>query len=135
MYVMPVSMKITLCKFAIVQYVLINNIATCIAVASAAIQMVTNATSVAETAESVEVCAEITGVTGLLECDVTNAATLTEAGSKQKLATLGTKYLSYITQTMAWLELHKVTFLLHSCTLNLSLHHNTAFSAWLGRFL
>ena len=49
----------------------------CIAVASAAIQMVTNATSVAETAGSVEVCAEITGVTGLLECAVTNAATLT----------------------------------------------------------
>ena len=45
--------------------------------ASAAIQMVTNATSVAETAGSVEVCAEITGVTGLLECAVTNAATLT----------------------------------------------------------
>ena len=67
---------------------LINNITTCIAVARAAIQMVTNTTSVAETAGSVEVCAEITGVTGLLECAVTNAATLTgstEAGSQQKL--------------------------------------------------
>ena len=39
--------------------------------------MVTNATSVAETAGSVQVCAEITGVTGLLECDVTNIPTLT----------------------------------------------------------
>ena len=46
-------------------------------VGRAAIQMVTNATSVAETAESVEVCAEITGVTGLLECAVTNTPTLT----------------------------------------------------------
>ena len=45
----------------------------CIAVARAAIQMVTNATSVAETAGSVQVCAEITGVT---ECAVTNTATL-----------------------------------------------------------
>ena len=45
----------------------------CISVARAAIQMVTNATSVAETAGSVEVCAEITGVT---ECAVTNTATL-----------------------------------------------------------
>ena len=45
--------------------------------ASAAIQMVTNETSVAETAGSVEVCAEITGVAGLLECAVTNKATLT----------------------------------------------------------
>ena len=64
---------------------LINNITTCIPVARAAIQMVTNATSIAETAGSVEVCAEITGVTGLLECAVTNAATLngsTEAGSE-----------------------------------------------------
>ena len=62
----------------------LNNIVTCIAVASAAMQMVTNATSVAETAGSVEVCAEITGVTGLLECVVTNTATLTgstKAGS------------------------------------------------------
>ena len=49
----------------------------CIVVASAAIQMVTNATSVAETVGSVQVCAEITGVTGLLECAVINAATLT----------------------------------------------------------
>ena len=120
MHVMPVSIKNTLCKFAIIQY--INIIATYIVVASAAIQMVTNATSVAETAGSVEVCAEITGVTGFLERDVTNTAALTEGGSKQKLATLGTKHLSYITQTMAWLELHKVMFLLHSCTLNLSLH-------------
>ena len=50
----------------------------------------TNATSVAETAGSVEVCAEITGVTGLLECAVTNTPTLTgstQAGSEQKLAT------------------------------------------------
>ena len=44
---------------------------------NAAIQMVTNATSVAETAGSVQVCAEITGVAGLLECAVTNEATLT----------------------------------------------------------
>ena len=44
---------------------------------SAAIEMVTNETSVAETAGSVEVCAEITGVAGLLECAVTNKATLT----------------------------------------------------------
>ena len=66
-----------MCKFAIVQYVFLNNIATCIAVASAAIQMLNNATSVAETAGSVQVCAEITGVTGLLECAVINAATLT----------------------------------------------------------
>ena len=43
----------------------------------AAIQMVTNATSVAETAGSVEVCAEIIEVTGLLECAVTNTPTLT----------------------------------------------------------
>ena len=53
--------------------------------------MATNATSVAETAGLVEVCAEITGVTGLLECAVTNAPTLTgsiQAGSEQKLATL-----------------------------------------------
>ena len=62
-----------MCKFAIVQYVFLNNIATCIAVASAAIQMLNNATSVAETAGSVQVCAEITGVT---ECAVTNTATL-----------------------------------------------------------
>ena len=48
-----------------------------IAVGRVAIQMVTNATSVAETAGSVEVCAEITGVTGLLECAVTNTPTLT----------------------------------------------------------
>ena len=89
---------------------------------NAAIQMVTNATSVAETAGSVQVCAEITGVAGLLECAVTNIPTLTEAGSNQKLAILGTKHLSYITQTIAWLKLHEVTFLLHSCTLNLSLH-------------
>ena len=64
----------------------LNNIITCIAVARAAIQMVTSAhaTSVAETAGSVQVCAEITGVAGLLECAVTNAATLTgstKAGS------------------------------------------------------
>ena len=62
----------------------LNNIITCILVASAAIQMVTNASSVAETAGSVEVCAEITGVTGLLECAVANTATLTgstKAGS------------------------------------------------------
>ena len=74
----------------VIQYVLINNITTCIAVGRVAIQMVTNATSVAETAGSVEVCAEITGVTGLLECAVTNTPTLTgstQAGSEQKLAT------------------------------------------------
>ena len=45
----------------------------CVAVASAAIQMVTNATSVAETVGSVQVCAEITGVT---ECAVTTTVTL-----------------------------------------------------------
>ena len=84
MHVIPVGIKITLCKFAIVQYVLINNIATCTAVASAAIQMVTNATSVAETAGSVQVCAEITGVAGLLECAVTNMPTLTGSTKASK---------------------------------------------------
>ena len=51
---------------------------------NAAIQMVTDADSVAETAGSVDVCAVITGVTGSLECAVTNTPRLTgsaKAGS------------------------------------------------------
>ena len=48
-----------------------------IAAMNAAIQMVTDMDSVNETAGSVQVCAEITGVTGVLECDVTNTPTLT----------------------------------------------------------
>ena len=54
-----------------------------IAVMNAAIQMVTGMDSVDESAGSVQVCAEITGVTGVLECDVTNTPTLsgsTKAG-------------------------------------------------------
>ena len=50
---------------------------------NAAIQMVTGMDSVDESAGSVEVCAVITGVTGVLECDVTNTPTLsgsTKAG-------------------------------------------------------
>ena len=50
---------------------------------NAAIQMVTDMDSVNETAGSVQVCAEITGVMGMLECDVTNTPTLsgsTKAG-------------------------------------------------------
>ena len=45
--------------------------------------MVTDMVSVNETAGLVPVCAEITGVTGMLECDVTNTLTLsgsTKAG-------------------------------------------------------
>ena len=50
-----------------------------IAAMNAAIQMVTDMDSVNETVASgsVQVCAEITGVTGVLECDVTNTPTLT----------------------------------------------------------
>ena len=47
-----------------------------IAAMNAAIQMVTDMDSVNETAGSVQVCAVITGVTGVLECDVTNTPTL-----------------------------------------------------------
>lgn len=50
---------------------------------NAAIQMVTDMVSVNETAGLVPVCAEITGVMGVLECDVTNTPTLsgsTKAG-------------------------------------------------------
>ena len=41
--------------------------------------MVTDMATVAETvaSASVQVCAEITGVSGMLECDVTNTPTLT----------------------------------------------------------
>jgi len=39
------------------------------------IQMVMEMDSVAETAGSVQVCAEITGVTGMLECSVSRTAT------------------------------------------------------------
>jgi len=49
------------------------------------IQMVMEMDSVAETAGSVQVCAEITGVTGMLECSVTTTATTigsTKAGKK-----------------------------------------------------
>ena len=42
-----------------------------------AIQMVTNTNTVAEKDEPVKVCAELTGVTDMLECAVTNNATLT----------------------------------------------------------
>jgi len=48
-----------------------------IAAMNAAIQMVTDMDSVDESAGSVQVCAEITGVTGMLECNVTNTPTLT----------------------------------------------------------
>jgi len=44
---------------------------------NAAIQMVTAMDNVNEAAGSVQVCAEITGVTGVLECDVTNTPVLT----------------------------------------------------------
>ena len=44
-----------------------------------AIQMVTNSSTIAEKDEPVEVCAELTGVTDMLVCAVTNNATLTES--------------------------------------------------------
>lgn len=43
----------------------------------AAIRMVRDMDSVNETAGSVQVCAEITGVTGMLECGVTNTPSVT----------------------------------------------------------
>ena len=46
---------------------------------NAAIQMVTAMNSVNETAGSVQVCAIIIGVTGVLECDVTNTPVLNES--------------------------------------------------------
>ena len=44
---------------------------------NAAIEMVTDMNSVDETAGSIQVCAVITGVSGALECVVTNIPTLT----------------------------------------------------------
>ena len=52
---------------------------------NAAIQMVTDMDTVNETAGSVQVCAEITGVTGMLECAVTNTATLNGNAKTSKL--------------------------------------------------
>lgn len=54
-----------------------NTIVACIAVANIAIQMMTNSITVPEQDRVVEVCAELTGVTDMLECAVTNNATLT----------------------------------------------------------
>ena len=56
---------------------LIYSIFIYIAAMNAAIQMVTDMDSVNETAGSVQVCAIITGVSGALECVVTNIPTLT----------------------------------------------------------
>ena len=42
-----------------------------------AIQMVTTSSTVTEKDEPVKVCAELTGVTDMLQCAVTNNATLT----------------------------------------------------------
>ena len=55
----------------------IYSIVNFIAAMNAAIQMVTVMDSVDESAGSVQVCAAITGVTGMLECNVTNTPTLT----------------------------------------------------------
>ena len=55
----------------------IYSIVNFIAAMNAAIQMMTDMDSVDETAGSVQVCAEITGVAGVLECAVTNTPTLT----------------------------------------------------------
>ena len=51
---------------------------------SAAIQMVMAAVNVTENVAggSVEVCAEITGVSGMLECAVSNTATLSSTDMK-----------------------------------------------------
>ena len=52
---------------------------------NAAIKMVTDMDTVNETAGSVQVCAEITGVSGMLECAVTNTATLNGNAKTSKL--------------------------------------------------
>lgn len=60
-----------------------------LAVDTAAVQMVTEMDSVNETAGSVQVCAEITGVNGTLECAVMNAPIFkgsAKAGIGMKLA-------------------------------------------------
>jgi len=49
--------------------------------------MVTDMDTVNETAGSVQVCAEITGVSGMLECAVTNTATLNGNAKASKLIT------------------------------------------------
>ena len=69
-------MSIFTCQISTFQF--IYSIFIYIAAMNAAIQMVvgTNNT-VAETIASVQVCAEITGVSGMLECDVTNIPMVT----------------------------------------------------------
>ena len=70
---------------------------------TAAIQMVTDMDTVAETSSVVEVCAEITGVSGMLECDVTNTPTLAEslkAGMLIKASFLFPSIITYYSMGM-----------------------------------
>lgn len=73
------------CQISTFQF--IYSIFIYIAAMTAAIQMVTDMNTVAETVASVQVCAEITGlsIAGMLECAVTNTPMLTGSSKASML--------------------------------------------------